>query len=138
MPSTVAQLTWFGLDPEAIRALEPHVTMLPGTVPVNVNTASREVLAAVTGLDPATAERIVQQRQRAPFKSTTELFTVAPGIPPAGRSNIAIQSNYFEVRGRLRLGEVVLEQRSVVQRQQGTNVMVLQRERVASRDATGS
>ena len=46
---------------------------------------------------------------------------------------VAVGSNFFEVRGRLRLGEVVLEQRSLVQRR-GLDVVVLQRERVASRD----
>ena len=44
-------------------------------------------------------------------------------------------SNFFEVRGRLRLGDVVLEQRSLVQRNGASSVVVLQRERVSSRDA---
>jgi general secretion pathway protein K len=41
------------------------------------------------------------------------------------------------VRGRLRLGDVVLEQRSLVQRR-GLDIVVLQRERVSAREQAGS
>jgi general secretion pathway protein K len=143
MPETVAQLAWFGVDREAIRALEPFVTILPagsfsGPVYVNVNTAPREVLvAAMANLDLATAERIIQARQRAPFKTPADVNAMAPASSGEGASPIVIASSYFEVRGRLRLGDVVLEQRSLVFRRQ-LEVTVLQRERISSRDATGS
>ena len=50
---------------------------------------------------------------------------------------LAFGSNYFHVRGRLRLGDVVLEQRSLVKRN-GPTVVVLQRERVSAREQSGS
>ena len=134
LPRSVSQLSWFGIDPEALHALEPYVVILPEKTFVNVNTASREVLvAAVAGLDLATAERIVQSRQRTPLKSAADLRALAPALPAASFDHIAVGSNFFEVRGRLRLGDVVLEQRSLVQRR-GLDVIVLQRERVSSRD----
>jgi general secretion pathway protein K len=105
---------------------------------VNVNTATREVLAAViTGLDLATAERLVQSRQRVPFKSINDVSALAPGLLPGSLTRIGVNSNYFEVRGRLRLGDVVLEQRSLVQRR-GLDVVVLQRERVSAIEQTGT
>ena len=138
MPRSARQLAWFGIDAEAVRALEPYVVILPAQTPVNANTASREVLvAAVEGLDLATAERMVQARQRGPFKSKADVQALAPGVPPDNFARIDINSSYFEVRGRLRLNDVVLEQRSLVQRR-GLAVEVLQRERVASRDPVGS
>ncbi len=138
MPRSVAQLAWLGIDPEALRALEPYVVLLPEKTFVNVNTAAREVLvAAVPGLDLATAERIVQSRQRVPIKSAADLQALAPGLPTSSFDRVAVGSNYFEVRGRLRLGDVVLEQRSLVQRR-GLDVVVLQRERVSSRDSPTS
>jgi len=134
MPRSVAQLAWLGIDPEALRALEPYVVLLPEKTFVNVNTAPREVLvAAIAGLDLATAERIVQTRQRVPIKSAADLQALAPSLPPGSFDRTAVGSNFFEVRGRLRLGDVVLEQRSLVQRR-GLDVVVLQRERVSSRD----
>ena len=75
------------------------------------------LVAAIEGLDLATAERIVQARQRVPFKSLADLKALAPVAAGRQRSTGSrTGSNFFEVRGRLRLGDVVLEQRSLVQR----------------------
>jgi len=74
MPRSAAQLAWFGIEPGAVQALEPYVVILPEQTFVNVNTAPREVLvAAIDGLDLATAERIIQSRQRVPIKSRPDL-----------------------------------------------------------------
>ncbi len=138
LPRSVGQLVWLGIDPEVVRALEPYVVILPEKTFVNVNTAPREVLvAAIADLDLATAERIVQSRQRSPLKSATDLQALTPSLPATSFDHIAVGSNFFEVRGRLRLGEVVLEQRSLVQRR-GIDVYVLQRERVSSRELASS
>ena len=137
MPRSVRQLAWLAIDPEALRLLEPYVVLLPEKAWTNVNTASREVLGATMGLDLATAERIVQARQRVPLRSVTDLQALAPGLPASSFERVAVGSNFFEVRGRLRLGDIVLEQRSLVQRR-GLDVVVLQRERVSARDHAGS
>ena len=138
LPRSVRQLAWLGIDPEALRLLEPYVVVLPEKARVNVNTASREVLvAAIAGLDLATAERIVQARQRVPLKSIADVQALAPGLPGSSFERVAVGSNFFEVRGRLRLGDIVLEQRSLVQRR-GLDVIVLQRERVSGREQAGS
>ena len=138
LPRSARQLAWLGIDAESVRTLEPYVAILPERTFVNVNTAAREVLvAAIDGLDLATAERIVQSRQRVPLKSLADLQALAPALPQGSFARIAVGSSYFEVRGRLRLGDVVLEQRSLVQRR-GLDVIVLQRERVASREQAGT
>jgi general secretion pathway protein K len=137
MPRSVSQLAWLGIDPEVLKTLDPYITILPEKTSVNANTAPREVLVAVIeGLDLATAERIVQSRQRTPFKSIPDISALTPGLTLDG-AQIAVGSTYFEVRGRLRLGDVVLEQRSLVQRS-GLSVIVRQRERVSARDQPGS
>ncbi len=138
LPRSARQIAWLGIDPEAIRALEPYIVVLPDRTYVNANTASREVLvAAIPGLDLATAERIVQARQRSPFKNPADVTAQAPSLPSASFERVSVGSSFFEVRGRLRLGDVVLEQRSLVQRR-GLNVVVLQRERVSSHEQVGS
>jgi len=138
MPRSAAQLAWFGIEPGAVQALEPYVVILPEKAWVNINTAPREVLvAAIAGLDLATAERIVQARQRAPLKSVADLNALAPGLKPESVARLHVGSSFFEVHGRLRLGDVVLEQRSLVQRR-GLDVVVLQRERVSTRERPGS
>jgi len=138
MPRSVGQLTWLGVDAESLRLLEPYIVLLPEKAWVNVNTAPREVLvAAIPNLDLATAERIVQERQRSPMKSIADVQALAPSLPSSAFERLAVGSSFFEVRGRLRLGDVVLEQRSLVQRR-GLDVVVLQRDRVSARDQAGS
>ena len=138
LPRSASQLAWLRIDPEALRALAPYIVILPSRASVNVNTAPREVLVAATGQDPATAESIIQSRQRAPLKSLDALKALAPGISEKNLAHLAVHSNFFEVRGRLRLGDVVLEQRSLVYRRPDLEMVVLQRERVSLRDQPGS
>ena len=58
MPQRVEQLTWLGLSPTTAMALRPYVTILPVATPVNLNTASPEVIAAtVPQLGLADAQR---------------------------------------------------------------------------------
>jgi general secretion pathway protein K len=136
-PNTVAQLSWLGVDDASVQALQPYVMLLwvagtPVPTPVNVNTASAEVLTAVIkGMDPATAEHLVQQRQRTPYKTLADFTNLIPALAPV-TAKLDVKSSYFEVRGRLRLVDRVLIERSLLQRQPTGQSIVLQRERVAS------
>lgn len=137
LPNQVGQIVWFGVGEEALRRLEPYVTLLPTRTLVNANTASREVLVAtLKGLDLASAERLLQVRQRSHFKSLAEVLAQVPGFDAGTNPPIGVVSNFFEIRGRLRLGDRVLEQRSLVERR-GLEVVLLQREQVASRESVG-
>jgi general secretion pathway protein K len=137
LPRSIGQLTWLGLDPQTVRGLEPYVVLLPKPTSVNVNTAAREVLVAgIKGLDLATAERLVQVRSRTPFKSLQEVEAQIPGLSPLPAQQLGVKSDFFEVSGRLRLGDRVLEQRSLVERR-GIEVIALQREQVSSRELPG-
>jgi general secretion pathway protein K len=137
LPRDVAQLAWFGVSGEALARLEPHVTLLPTRTLINANTASREVLvASIKGLDLASAENLLQMRQRSHFKTPADVLAQIPGLAQGASPPIGVVSNFFEVRGRLRLGDRVLEHRSVVERR-GLDVVLLQREQVASREAAG-
>jgi general secretion pathway protein K len=138
-PQTVAQLAWFGIDTGSLQALQPYVALLPAGTYVNVNTASKEVLAAVFDLGLGTADSLVQARLRTPFKSKGEFTTRLASTPPP-TAKFDVQSSYFEVRGRLRLADHVLTERSMVQRgPKGEFVPIpAQRERIASLEQVGS
>jgi len=132
MPTRVRQLAWLGLPPETVRALEPHVTILPARTPVNLNTASPEVIfAAVNGLGRAEAQELVSRRSAAPFRTLAQATQALPRHAAAiSEGTVGVSSRFFEVRGRLRMGDSVIEERSLVQRD-GLEVRTLQRERVA-------
>ncbi|MES2226940.1 MAG: type II secretion system minor pseudopilin GspK [Pseudomonadota bacterium] len=137
LPRTVAQLSWLGLDPASVQALQPYVVLLPVSTPINVNTASKEVLAAaIKGMDPASAERLIQIRQRTPFKDLPGFTAQVAAFAPL-TAKLDVRSSFFEVRGRLRLVDRVLVERSMVQRLPNGQINVLQRERIAGLDQVG-
>jgi len=136
MPKSIAQLTWLGVDEASVETLRAYVVLLPAATPLNVNTASKEVLAAVVNIDPATAEHLLQVRQRTPFKTLADFTSKLPSAP-AATASLDVRSSYFEVRGRLRLADRVLVEHSLLQRLPSGQSNVLLRERVASLEQVG-
>ncbi|WP_332741386.1 type II secretion system minor pseudopilin GspK [Hydrogenophaga sp.] len=132
VPHKLSQLGWLGISRASLAALEPHVTVLPERTALNLNTASPEaILAIVPGLDLAQAREMVTARERNPFKALGDVLTAVP----ATAGNLTDQahgtrSRYFEVRGRLRLENAVIEERSLVVRN-NLDVRVRWRERFA-------
>jgi general secretion pathway protein K len=135
-PNRVSQLAWFGVDAQALQRLEPYITLIEGRTTVNINTASREVIAAaLPGLNVGDAERLIQYRQRTPFKKLQDIMTQLPSLKASDiEPSVNWASSYFEVRGRLRLSDRVLEQRSLVKRSAKT-IEVLNSERISSNDS---
>ena len=134
MPQTVSQLTWLGLDADTVHRLAVHVVLLPARTPVNLNTASREVIAAaIAGVELGDAERLVQVRQRTPFKNLDEAKANLPASVVLNERQVAVNSRYFEVRGQLRLDDRVLQERSLVERR-NPEIVTVQRERVNLND----
>lgn len=133
MPQTVDQLVWLGLDAGTVARLKPFVVLLPEKSPININTASREVISAVmAGVDLGRADRIVQQRQRNPFKSTAELRDIVGlGVTIPDENVVATWSSFFEVFGRLRLEDRVISQNYVLQRSGNDELTVLFENRVS-------
>jgi general secretion pathway protein K len=128
-PQTFADLAWLGIDNAALARLAPFVELLPVPTAVNANTASREVLvAAIDGLDLGSAERLVQTRQRKPFETLEAVKALLPPSTQLDAARVGVASNWFDVAGRLRLEERVLEERSLLQRE-NNNVVVRRRYR---------
>jgi general secretion pathway protein K len=131
LPQTLDQMVWLGLDAGTVSRLRPYVTILPEASTVNLNTASREVLAAVIeGLDLSRADRLVQQRARKPFNDLSEVRDVAGQNIKLEDAKVSVKSDYFEVAGRLRLEDRVISQSYVIQRN-GADVTVLFENRVS-------
>ncbi len=121
LPQQTAQLVWLGLSPSTLAALQAHITLLPEATPVNLNTASAEVLSAVLpGLDLASARQAVSQRQRGHW---TSLNAAQEALGPSARlldeKQHSVQSRYFEVQGRMRIDNVVQQETALVRRESG-------------------
>ena len=130
LPGDTDQLAWTGLSLPTLAALRPFITLLPVRTPVNLNTASAEVIyACVPAFDQANAQALMRAR------NVTHLATLAEALK-AGRNEAAqfdgnqhsVASKFFEVRGNLRTGQTVVQEQSVVQRD-GLMVKTLWRKR---------
>lgn len=133
MPATADDLGWLGLDEASLARLLPLVVLLPERTPVNLNTAPREVLAAVLpGVDLGSADRLVQARARTPFKTPEDAARLLGGQQAWPAGLVDVRSRYFEVHGRLRLDDRVLSERYLVQRGEGLAVTPIGRLRSAS------
>ena len=105
----------------AIRArLRPFVTALPRTTPLNVNTASPEVLAAIVpGLTLDQARALVAARERSHFGSAVEFQRRVPPGLTAPIAAIAVGSDYFIARVRARIGEGQARGAALLEREDG-------------------
>lgn len=129
-PQRVEHLLWLGLSPQSLAILKPYITLLPVRTPLNLNTASAEVIhASLPGLDMAQAQRLVELRTAAAFRSVVDGLRdtgVRPERLSAGA--LGISSRFFEIQGRLRLGSTTVRELSLVERQD-QDVRVLWRQR---------
>jgi general secretion pathway protein K len=131
LPQRVEQLVWLGLSAQTVAVLQPYITILPTRdTPVNLNTASAQVIyASVEGLSIADAQRLVSLRERSPFRTLVEAQTaIGADIVPGQAINVGVSSRFFEIRSRLRLDQLVVEERTTVRRD-NNDVSVLQRRR---------
>lgn len=140
-PQRVEQLVWLGLSPETVAALRPYVTLLPRRTAVNLNTAGAEVIyASAHQLTMADAQLLVGARERTPFRThgdASKLLAGGAAALPEGQDFVSVGTQFFEVRARLRLDQLVVEERSVLERE-GQRIWVLQRERGSGNGAAVS
>ena len=144
-PTQMDQLVWFGLSPSTIEALKPHAALISvrQTMPVNLNTASAEVIYATgieeptsttpkpSGMSMTTARALVEHRNSKFFRDMAVARFTAETMGSRDfvtEQWFSIKSNHFEVRGRLRLDDLALEELSTLKRD-GRNVTISSRRR---------
>ena len=117
-PQRLEQLAWLGISARSLARLSPYIAVLPSATPVNINTASAEVLSAsVSGLSLAAAQNWVRERNKQPFDNLEDarnrMGTQANGLSDNRHS---VGTRYFEVVGQLRQNQVSVLQRALVVR----------------------
>jgi general secretion pathway protein K len=107
-----------GMTLGALAGVAPFLAALPPGTPLNVNTASREVLAAVfaaTGNDTVAA--IVAARARRPFNTIADFRARLPeGVVNPGETTLTVRSDYFLVSVEARQGTTIARARALVHR----------------------
>ncbi|ROR29564.1 type II secretion system minor pseudopilin GspK [Inmirania thermothiophila] len=116
-----------GFDAETRRRLAPHVTALPEPTPVNVNTATPEVLRSLAdGIDADTARALVEARGAEGW-DRVETFLRAPPLAGLGlrADGLAVGSAYFLVHAEARVGRTAVRQRTLLHRGDDGRVRVV-------------
>jgi general secretion pathway protein K len=131
LPQRYVQATQLGLSARSLTVAAPFVTWLPEATTVNVNTAPAEVIyATLEADDMALARRLVTARALGPFKTLAEADRMLGDAPGQLRDGLhSVATRYFEVRGQLRLDDLVVQERSLVVRD-GGEVRTVWRERL--------
>lgn len=108
-----------GFTREIVDKLRPWVTALPQPGAININTAPKEVLAALFYTKPEVVDQLVTQR---PYKSTGEISAKNPQLPVGDGKTIAhydVQSTYFEVEVTTLFGRYQRTTQALIQRSAG-------------------
>jgi general secretion pathway protein K len=107
-----------GVTPRMLAAILPYVSALPAGTPVNVNTAPREVLAAiVVGAGDESLEALLADRARKPFTTLAEFRARLPdGTALASDSALSVKSSYFYVTIEARQGSTRSQARALLRR----------------------
>jgi general secretion pathway protein K len=105
-----------GLTPEMLEKLRPFVIVLPERTPINVNTASAEVLAAVIpNYSLSEAKSLLARRRNVPWDDIAKFQTEISGRTPLADS-ISVKSDWFLVNSHITLDRAALNAQSLMQR----------------------
>jgi general secretion pathway protein K len=96
------------LDKEIYEKLRPYVTTLPANTPININTASAEVLLSLADeLTKAGIESLLKKREDKAYNSVEDFLAeeifAEKKIPPEG---LSVSSDYFLMRAQADIGHV--------------------------------
>jgi general secretion pathway protein K len=106
-----------GVEPASIAAIEPFVIVLPRPTPINVNTASPEVLAAaIEGLDVSGARRFVSRRERTFYRTLEQASADLDSKPVLSPALLAVGSSFFTVTGLIRYDRVESQSETLLER----------------------
>jgi len=114
-------------NPQILNAIKPQVIFLPRATPLNVNTATAEVLAArVEGLTIADATALVEQRDTASFRDLADFTNRLPGkISGLTAKEVSVTTNYFLVDGKVRMNRAGLEMQALIERDAGNTTKLI-------------
>jgi general secretion pathway protein K len=122
--ATITELSLVkGFTTEIVAKLKPFVTMYadqptaPITSPVNINTASKEVLAALDdSIDDRMAERIMEERRLKPFEGVGDLSRIPGGDKLSLNPNlrVSVKGNLFRIISIARVKETARTVEAVI------------------------
>ena len=113
-----------GFTPEMLTRLRPFVTVLPTQTPINMNTASPEVIAAIVpGMSISAAQAFVSRRQTVFFRNSGDVDLALRGAgaplttdPTSSQIPMDVTTSYFFVHGRVQHQRAELNRTTLIYR----------------------
>lgn len=116
-----------GINDEILHKLAPYITALPSHTPININTASAQLLSAALDISAAVAQSIIAARQEQAF-SDINLKARIPAAPdPLSPQLFSVSSQYFLVTSRSQIATQYSGFRALLNRSGGAWPRVLWR-----------
>jgi general secretion pathway protein K len=118
-----------GYTPAVIAALRDYVIFLPRSTPININTASLDVIAArIPQISRADASMLVAQRRSKSFRNVTELASLLPNLPSVDPSLLSVTTRFFLVNGHITIQHASLQVQGLVERTGAATYLLWMRE----------
>lgn len=118
-----------GMTAELYQALVPHITALPLPTPININTAGEHVLRSLAAdpaagesvpLSPQAVQAVIEMRQEQMTLKPEDFYAaVGTGNDAKTRISIAEASDFYLFEGLVKLGDLTVPIRSVLNRNSG-------------------
>lgn len=105
-----------GYTPQVIEKLRDYVIVLPQVSPLNVNTASAEVLSAVTDMSVSEASAMTLSNPRKKFFTVPDFKNNINGKAVIAGVEIDVKSQYFLTVIRVRLDRAALDAQALIYR----------------------
>ena len=116
-------------DTEVYNTLLPHVCAFGANTPININTASAEVLRSLAdGLTESDVDKIIEQRNETAFNDINE-FTSFNDLKKkiASTEGLSVDTEYFMLTTESTIGQVRVISYSIIHRTSDTNTRVIAR-----------
>ena len=112
------------VTPEIYEKLKPHITALPPTSTINVNTMSAELYSALSE-DGGDASRLIEEREDQEFESVEDFIErMQEPIPIDG---LSVSTSYFRAYGQVTQGDMTFNLTSLMYRDDQGKTIVLNR-----------
>lgn len=115
-----------GYTEAILEKLRDYVVLLPVPTAINVNTASKEVIAAKANISLEKAASLISSRSHAYFIDTKDFQTRAQtDVLPSGDNDLAVKTNYFLVFNKVRWERANLNMQALIYRKDTGNTTVM-------------
>jgi len=111
---------------ESYKLLEPHISAIPISTQINVNTAGSTILSSLDdGVTQNDIQRLINERNPNGF---TDIFTsFKPLLLPENLSNISDKSNYFQLKLLVTIDSITITMFTTIKREANGDTSIINR-----------